>query len=172
MCSGHQGKATGDQIKSSKTTVSCMPSPPRAGNEGTLSCSTFFRNSISKSAPLQGRCHCWRCQCGSIQIQQKAGVPRFVQFFCCRYVERCNEWSIRDAHLKADFILIILPIIIFVSFAQQVILIVAPWLFSHGGKPPGHRIMRNSGATRMSEHRVTRKDKVRTARTPKVLKSC
>ena len=81
-------KATGDQIKSSKTTVLCMPSPPRAGNEGTLSSSTVFRNSTSASIPLQGRCHCWRCQCGSIHIQQKAGVPRFVQFYSCRYVER------------------------------------------------------------------------------------
>ena len=30
----------------------------------------------------------------------------------------------------------------------------------------------NSGATRVCEHRVTRKDKIRTARTPNVLKSC
>ena len=45
---------------------------------------------------------------------------------------RGNVRSIRDAHLKANFKLIILPIIIFLSFAQQMILIVASWLFSHG----------------------------------------
>ena len=57
-----KGKTTGDQIRSSETTLLCMPSPPRAGNDGTLSCSTVFRNSTSASAPHQGRCHCWRCQ--------------------------------------------------------------------------------------------------------------
>ena len=39
--------------------------------------------------------------------------------------------SIRDAHLKGDFVLIIKPITIFLSFAHQVILIVASWLFFH-----------------------------------------
>ena len=38
---------------------------------------------------------------------------------------------LREAHLKADFLLIIIPIITFLSFAQQVILTVASWLFSH-----------------------------------------
>ena len=39
-------------------------------------------------AVLQGRCQCWRCQGGSIQVPQKAGVPRSAQFFSCRYVKR------------------------------------------------------------------------------------
>ena len=43
-----QRKATGDQIRSSKTTVLCMPSPPRAGNEGTFSCSTVSEQYFSK----------------------------------------------------------------------------------------------------------------------------
>ena len=85
---------------------------------------------------------------------------RSAQFLGHRYVERerCNVRSIRDAHVKADVILIISPIIIFLSFAQQVILIVASWLFSHGGKQPASRIMRKtSGATRVAEHSATRR---------------
>ena len=92
MHSRHQGQATGDQIRSSKTTVLCMPSP-RAGNEVTFACSTVFQNSTSASTPLQGRCHCWRCQCGSIQIHQKAAAPRFVQFFGCWNVKRDATWK-------------------------------------------------------------------------------
>ena len=48
-------KATGDQIKSSETTMLCMPSPARAGNESTLSCSTVFgRTSTQEGTTLQG----------------------------------------------------------------------------------------------------------------------
>ena len=43
-----------------------------------------------------------------------------------------NVRSTRGAHLKADFILIIIPIITFLNLAQQVISLVASWLFSHG----------------------------------------
>ena len=39
MYSRHQGELTGDQIRSSKTAVLCMPSTPREGNEDTLFCS-------------------------------------------------------------------------------------------------------------------------------------
>ena len=39
---------------------------------------------------------------------------------------------IRDAHLKADFALIILPIIILLSSTKQMILTVALWPFSNG----------------------------------------
>ena len=93
LYSRHKGQATGDQIRSSNTTVLCMPSPPRAGNEGTLSCSTIFQNSTSACTPLHGRCHCWRCQCSSIQIPQKSGVPRSAQFFSFHYVERDATWG-------------------------------------------------------------------------------
>ena len=40
--------------------------------------------------------------------------------------------STLNANFQADFTLIIVPIIILLSFAQQVILIVASWLLSHG----------------------------------------
>ena len=43
-------------------------------------------------------------------------------------------------------LLIITPITIFLSSAQQVILIVAWWLFSHGENPPGPRIVRKLGS--------------------------
>ena len=42
-----------------------------------------------------------------------------------------------DTHLKAGFTLIILPTIIRHSFTQQVILIVALWLFFHGESQSG-----------------------------------
>ena len=65
----------------------------------------------------------------------------------------------------------------FLSFAQQVILIFASWLFFHGENHLDPESGENSGATRVSVHRETRKTlaahhKVKTARTPKVLKSC
>ena len=66
----------------------CISFPPRTGNEGNLSCSTVFQISTSEGAPLQCRCHCWRCHRGSIQILQKAGVPRSAQFFSCPHAER------------------------------------------------------------------------------------
>ena len=43
MYSGHQEKGTGDQIKSSETTILCVPSLSWASNEDTPSCSTTFR---------------------------------------------------------------------------------------------------------------------------------
>ena len=124
-------KAIGDQIRSSKTTVLCMPSPPRAGNEGTLLCSTVFRNSTSASTPLQGRCHCWRCQCGSIQILQKASTKICTILQFAVLLREMQREVNTGAQLIGDFILIIEPITIFLSFAHQVILIVASWLFPH-----------------------------------------
>ena len=63
----------------------------------------------------------------------KTGVPRFVLLFACRHVEKD---AARGQHepliLRADFILIIRPIIIILSFAQQIIMVVASWQFSHG----------------------------------------
>ena len=86
--------------------------------------------------------------------------------------ERCNLRSVRDAHLKADFTLIILSMFILLSLAQQVILIVPLWLISDGENhlDPGWR--ENSGATLVSEHGITRKNKLTTARTPRRLKAC
>ena len=72
-----------------------------------------------------------------------------------------------DAHLEADFKLIILLIIILPSFAQQAISIDASCLFSHGQNHPNPESWENSGATRESEHRVTRKDNMLTVRTQK-----
>ena len=49
---------------------------------------------------------------------------------------------IRDAHLKADFILILTPIITFLNLSQEVILICCFKAILSRGKPPGPRIMR------------------------------
>ena len=48
MYSGHQEKAIGDQIKSSETTMLCVPFSSWASLEGTLSCSTFFAKVLKK----------------------------------------------------------------------------------------------------------------------------
>ena len=47
--------------------------------------------------------------------------------------------------------------IIFLSFAQQAISIVATWLFSHGKNHLDPELWEHSGAIRVSERRVTRK---------------
>ena len=178
MYSGHQRKATGHQIRSSKTTVLCMPSPHEQATKSPYRVRQF-RNSTSASTPFQGRCHCWRdANAASYKDNKKqackyvcnssvAGMLREMQ----RMVNTGRTFEIRD------FIFIILPTFIFLSFAQQVILIVASWLFSHGENHLDPESWENSGATRVSVHKLTRKTlaahhKVRTARTPKVLKSC
>ena len=48
MYSGHQEKATGDQIKSSETTVLCVPSPSRASNEKYLMVFDSFSQRYSR----------------------------------------------------------------------------------------------------------------------------
>ena len=48
MHSRHHIEATGDQIRSSKTTVLCVHSPPRAGNEVTFACSTVFKTVLQQ----------------------------------------------------------------------------------------------------------------------------
>ena len=68
--------------------------------------------------------------------------------------ERCNVRSIRDDHLKGDFILIITPIVTFLNLAQQVILIVASWLFSHGENHLDPETWGNFGATRVCEYKA------------------
>ena len=45
-------------------------------------------DSTSTNTPLQGWCHCWRCQCGSIHTLQEASVPRPVQPPSGRHVGR------------------------------------------------------------------------------------
>ena len=62
----------------------------------------------------------------------KAAVPRFVQFFGCCHVEKDATWGQYGTPiLKADFILILTPIITFLNLSQQATLIVASWLFFH-----------------------------------------
>ena len=72
--------------------------------------------------------------------------------------------------MKADFILIILPIIISPSFAHQMILLVASRLFSQGENHLDPELWQNSGATRVSVRRTRKRNKLRTARTPNELK--
>ena len=77
MYSGHQEKATGDQIKSSETT--CAISITSKQWKVPYGVRQFFAKVLKGGTTLQGWCHCWRCQCGSIQILQEAGVPRSAQ---------------------------------------------------------------------------------------------
>ena len=87
----------------------------------------FFAKVLKGGTTLLGWCHCWRCQCGNIQILQEAGVPRSVQLLGCRHVERD---AARGQHgppmweQTSDWL-----------FHQQA------WHFL-SGKPPGPRIMR------------------------------
>ena len=92
--SRHHRETTGNQIRSSDDCGVVCHLKPRTGNEVTFPCSTVLQNSTSANAThTSSRCHCWRCQCGSTQILQKALVPRFVQFFGCCYVERDATWG-------------------------------------------------------------------------------
>ena len=61
---------------------------------------------------------------------KKVNSTKICKLLSCS--ERYNVRSIRDTHLKACFTLINLQIIILLSFTQQMILIVALWLLSHG----------------------------------------
>ena len=88
--SGHQGEATGDQIKSSETTMLCMPSPSRASNEGTPSCSTIFRKSTEEGTTLQ---HTSTTRGRSTKM---CTIPELPSCW-----ETCNERSTWTAHLRA-----------------------------------------------------------------------
>ena len=167
-----KGEATGDQIRRWHTLqVLCMPSPPRAGNEGTLSCSTVFQHSTSARTPLHGRCHCWRCQCSSIQILQKSGVPRSAQFFSFHYVERDATWGQYGTSIWKQTEYWWLKQYSFSQLCSAGDLDCCFVAFLSWRKAIWNQNYENSGATRVGEHKVTRKDKMRTARTP-VLKSC
>ena len=108
--SRHQEETTGDQIRSSKITMWRMSSSSKADDDRTYCCSTVFQDSTSTSTSLQGRCHYWRCQYDSMQILQKATYSKIFTILQLSWCwERCNVRSIRDVHLKADFILIIIP---------------------------------------------------------------
>ena len=48
----------------------------------------FFMKSTRESTSLQSLCHCWRCQCCSIQVRQEARIPRLIDLLSCRHVER------------------------------------------------------------------------------------
>ena len=77
------------------------------------------------------------------RYQQEARVPRFVQVLGCRHVKRkCYGRSTSAAHFRADIIVIIRPIITILSFARQIILIVAFMAILSWRRPLGPRIVR------------------------------
>ena len=82
--------------------------------------------------------------------------------------EKCNG-STLTAHMRADFILILRPTIIILSFAQQIILIVASWLFSHGEKPSGPRIIRKLSSSTRERTQSEEKEQAEDSSHPKVI---
>ena len=59
------------------------------------------------------------------------------------------------------------PIVTILSFAQQIILIVASLLFSHAKNRLGPELCENSGATRVSAHSVNKKEPAEDSSHPK-----
>ena len=84
MCPRHQRQATGDQIRSSRITVSyqeqAMKAPYRARQ--------FFKTVRQQVHHFKVDVIAVISVCDSIQILQTARVLRFVQFLGCRHVER------------------------------------------------------------------------------------
>ena len=151
-----EDEAIGGQIRSSKTSVLRVPSPPRAGNEGTLSCSTVFRKkycknyNITKSMSLL-----------EMPMRQQTNTTKSRSTKICTILQLplcwgwCNVRSMWDAHLKADFILIITT-----NFSQlrpASDLIVASRLFSYGENHLDPELWENSWSTRVSVRRVKRR---------------
>ena len=67
------------------------------------------------------------------KIQMRTDAKNLVPTARTIHLPEQKETNVRlvgDANLKVDFILIVIPVITFLSFAQQVILTVASWLFS------------------------------------------
>ena len=96
LYSRHQRKATGDQIRSSKDHFVVYAISIMSGQWSHLCVFAVLQQGASTGVQLWGWCHCWRCQCGSIQVLQKARVPRLVQFLSCHHVERkasCGQWG-------------------------------------------------------------------------------
>ena len=135
----HQEETTGDQIWSSKTKVLCVPSPPQVYIKVTCFCSRIF----FKKKRFPNKCVMFKLmslrEMPTLQhtrtTQGKSTkICTIPQLLSCS--ERCNVRSIRDTQLKAGFILI----------TQQMILIVALWLFSHGENGSDPEPCENSGA--------------------------
>ena len=160
MHSGHQAKATGDQTRSPKITVLCMPSPSRASNESALPCSKVISKKYVKKNNTTGlmsllempiRQHTDTTQRKSIKI---CATPRLPSRW-----ERCSEKLTWADQLRADFIWIVRRIITFSAcFIEE----------NH----PNPKLWENSGATRVSVRRVRRRNKLRTAFNSRVLKLC
>ena len=91
-----------------------------------------------------------------MQKLQKASIPRSVQFFSCRYVERDWTWEQYGTSIRNQTSYFFFIKIIFLSFAQQVISIVTVWLFSHGENHLVPELWEHSWVIRVSERRVTR----------------
>ena len=134
-------RATGDQIRSSRT------------NDVVYANSKHWRHltvfdSFSASAPLQGRCHCWRyANAAAYKYHRK---QEYQDLHISSVAVMLRDANVRSkygtiAHLKADFILILIPRIILITLAHAI----GSWLLLHGyslmekEKPPGPRIMRN-----------------------------
>ena len=63
-----------------RSTVLCMPSPPRVGNEDTLSCSTVSKQYLSKCTTSRSMSLLVMPMRQHTNINKKTGVPRSVQF--------------------------------------------------------------------------------------------
>ena len=109
-----------------------MPSPPQVGNEVTCFCSTIFQNGASTTVV-------------ALTVDVIAGdanAAAYIYYKSQEYPDLYNssvavmlremQREVKTGHpFEAGFFtLIILPIMILLSFTQQMILIVALWLFS------------------------------------------
>ena len=77
MYSRYERKATGDRIRPSKIAMLCMPSPPQAGKTVLQQVHHFKVDVFAGDANT-----------AAYRYYKKARVPRLVQLFSCRYVER------------------------------------------------------------------------------------
>ena len=98
-----------------------MSCPSRASNEGTLPCSSICRKSTSN---ITTNVDFIAGDANAAAYNTTRGVPRFVQIFSCRHVER-NATRDGTPTWKQTSSWFLLYITTFLSFVQQIILIVA-----------------------------------------------
>ena len=146
-----------------------MPSPPRVGNECTCFCSTVFQSSTSRSMSLlemPTRQHT------STTKSKSTKICTILQLPLCK--ERCHVRSIRYARTFKSRLHIDYSTNNHSSQLRSASDLDCCFMAILSWRKPTWtpNCQKNSGATLVSEYRVTRKDKKRTARTLRPLKTC
>ena len=152
---------TGNQIRSFKDTLLCMPYSSWTSNECAGFCSkvlqkrSFSRCTISRLMSLL-----------EMPMLQHTNTTRIRSTKTCTILhlqlcwEKCNVRLMRDVHLKTSFAVIITIIIILSMSPQQMTSIVASWPSYHGESHQDPELWGHFSAIHQSRQKTIWKEKI------------